>query len=243
MIMRRVACAVGFALALTACNGGRPDTASDAPASAKRNESVAEAPTSPAPATQDAARQTALVLPGVFAPESTPDSLRQHFGAANVQVGKVPGAEGESFPGVILFPDDPARRAYLYFEDEANLRGLVRVRIADAESTWRLDNGIAIGTTLAELVRRNGKPITYTGLGWDYGGTVQDLHGGALAASQNGPIIRGWRLGAKDLDASAEDAYPIGEGSFDSNDPRYPRQGETVAVNELWLTFPGSEGR
>lgn len=242
MILGRVACAMGFALSLTACDraGG---TATDAPAPAKQNEAVA---TSVAPATTAAdpqAKQAGLVLPGVFAPDSTPDSLRRHFGAANVQAGRVPGAEGESSPGVILFPDDPARRAYLYFQDETHLRGLASVRIADPESVWRFDDGIAIGTTLAELVRRNGKPITYSGLGWDYGGAVQDLHGGALAARQKSPIVRSWRLGPRDIEATRDDAYPIGDGSFASDDPRYPRQGETVAVSELWVSFPVQDGR
>lgn len=31
--------------------------------------------------------------------------------------------------------------------------------------------------TLAELVKRNGAPISFYGLDWDYGGSVQDWHG------------------------------------------------------------------
>ncbi len=33
-----------------------------------------------------------------------------------------------------------------------------------------LDNGVKIGTTLSELVKLNGKPFTFTGFDWDYGG-------------------------------------------------------------------------
>jgi hypothetical protein len=209
------------------------------------NREVAPATTpSPDPARAPVlaqAQAASLTLPGVFAPDSTPDTLRRQFGDANVRIGDVPGAEGENARGVILFNDDPTLRAYLYFQDETTLRGLVQVRIAETPSQWRMDDGIAIGTTLAELVRRNGRPISYSGLGWDYGGNVQDLHGGALAAQREGAVIRSWRLGPRDPDAAADDDYPIGDGSFRSDDARWPRQGETLAVSELWVSFPGED--
>lgn len=229
--------ALVLALALAACN--RPAPPVEPPAGASATAPAAQAPTASAAPPAEAVSDT-LVLPGPLAADSTPDTLRRQFGAAYVQIGDVPGAEGETARGVILFPDDPTRRAYLYFQDETRLRGLSLVRVFDAGSRWKLDDGIAIGTTLAELVRRNGKPITYSGLGWDYGGAVQDLGGGALEP-RKGPLMRSWRLGPKDSEADAADAYPIGEGSYRSDDPRYPRQGDAVVVNELSVTFPGED--
>ncbi len=61
-------------------------------------------------------------LPGLFAPSTGVSWLQQRFGEAKVRVADVPGGEGETSRGVILFPDDPARRAYLYFQDEKRLR-------------------------------------------------------------------------------------------------------------------------
>ena len=179
------------------------------------------------------------MLPGVFAPDSTPESLRAAFGDANVHIGEVPGAEGETSRGVILFPDDSTRRAYVYFQDAEKLRGLAQVRILETQSQWRLDDGVAIGTTLAELVERNGKPISFSGFGWDYGGGVQDLHGGALAKPQEGAVRTGWRLGPRE--DAGEDSYPSGDAIFRSDDPRYPKQGDAVAVSELWVSFPGED--
>ena len=57
-------------------------------------------------------------LPGLFAPSTSVVWLQQRFGQANVRVADVPGGEGETSRGVILFADDPTRRAYLYFQDE-----------------------------------------------------------------------------------------------------------------------------
>jgi hypothetical protein len=43
-------------------------------------------------------------LPALFAPSTSVSWLRQRFGKANVHVADVPGGEGETSRGVILFP-------------------------------------------------------------------------------------------------------------------------------------------
>lgn len=227
---------------LIACSQQQPGSheavAPARPAPAAPAASVGPPPAAGAPAEQRAE----YVLPGNFAPDTTVETLRELFGDAQVKVGDVPGTEGETFRGVILFPGDSSRRAYLYFQDEQALRGLSLVRVFEPETRWRLDNGIALGTTLDELVKRNGRPIEYTGLGWDYGGTVTDLHDGALTPPGNDAVMRSWKLGAKDVEGNAASkAYPIGEGTFSSNDPRYPEQGRNVVVRELSISFPGED--
>lgn len=239
----RTALAIACALLLVACNReAAPVTTQEAKPSPTPAQAPAQAP-APAAAPQPGApadeTTATLVLPGKFAPDSTADSLRQTFGAANVQIGEVPGAEGETSRGVILFSDDATRRAYLYFQDADKLHGLLQVRVFEPESQWHMDDGIKIGTTLADLVKRNGKPITFSGFGWDYGGAVQDLHGGTLTAQREGSVIRSWRLGPRD-DAK-EDDYPSGDASFRSDDPHYPKQGEAIVVSELWVSFPGED--
>ncbi|NUO76476.1 MAG: hypothetical protein HOQ32_10715, partial [Lysobacter sp.] len=198
-------------------------------------------PAAPQPAAAPAT--TALVLPGDFAPDTTPDQLRQRFGAANVRLGKVPGAEGEEFPGVILFPDDPNKRAYLYFQNEQTLQGLSLVRVLDRESTWTLDNGVRMGLPLAELVALNGKPISFYGLEWDYGGTIVDYHGGKLDARKDEQVGRSASLGLRDNGDQGipNGATPVGEGTYSSADPKYPEQGKWIVVSELSASFPGED--
>jgi hypothetical protein len=227
---------------LVACSQQQPGSHEAAapakPAPAAPATPVEPPPTAGLPAEQDAE----YVLPGDFAPDTTIETLRKRFGDAQVKIGNVPGAEGENFRGVILFPDDSTRRAYLYFQDEQALRGLSLARVFEPDTRWRLDSGIAMGMTLDELVKRNGRPIEYTGLGWDYGGTVTDLHDGALTAPGNDAVMRSWKLGAKEAEGgAASKAYPIGEGSFSSDDPRYPGQGRNVVVRELSISFPGED--
>ena len=139
-----------------------------------------------------------FVLPGPLSAATEPDGLRRIYGAQNVEEGQVPGAEGEMFHGVILFPKDPARTAYVYFQDEKTLTGLSLVRVFGPVSQWKLDNGIRIGTPLSEVLRRNGKPIRFYGLDWDYGGTITEWNGGKLAPRDDEPVRRAIHLGARE---------------------------------------------
>jgi len=227
---------------LIACSRSQPD-ARDANAPAAPAPAVPAASGAPSPpAATQADEGIDYLLPGEFAPDTTVETLRRRFGEAQVEIGEVPGAEGETFRGVILFPGDDTRRAYLYFQDEQALRGLSLVRVFEPGTRWRLDSGIEMGMTLEEVARRNGRAIEYTGLGWDYGGTVTDLHDGALAPARNDAVVRSFELGAKDVDGEpAADAYPLGEGTFSSDDPRYPGQGRNVIVRELAVSFPGED--
>ena len=169
-------------------------------------------------------------LPGSFNPGTSRDWLEQRFGAANVRVGDVPGAEGETSRGVILFPDDPKRRAYVYFKDAEHLRGLAMVRVMDAGSRWQLDNGMAIDTPLSELVAMNDKPLAFTGFDWDYGGVVSDWHGGRLQPPRPGRVSTRSAAGP-----SQRGEWPLSgwRRPFASDDPRYPHLGDVVIVGEI----------
>lgn len=243
MSATRVAAALACALALAGCQR-------EAAAPAPKTHAPAAAAT-PAPATtiaaDDTPRQPALapvgdyVLPGALAPDLGVEQLRQLFGADNVAIDeRLPGAEGEEFRGVRLFDGDPTRRARVYFQDSETLRGLSIVVVDEPGSRWRLDNGLKMGQTLAELARLNGKPLRFYGLDWDYGGAVSDWNGGALAPKDGDPVRRNARLGLAE-DAPTQAKVPAGDGEFSSDDKRYPEQGRLLRVGELSVSFPGED--
>lgn len=186
----------------------------------------------------DPANPATWRLPGQFSAATTEAWLRQRFGDGNVRVGDVPRGEGETSRGILLFPDDPPRRAYLYFQDEQHLRGLSLFRVVDSGSRWRLDNGIGIGTPLSKLLAMNGRPIRFSGFDWDYGGGVSDWNGGALEPAGDDPQRAIVRLTHGDAPA---DAYPMGDAVFSSDDPRYPHLGDVVSVGEIGISFPGED--
>ncbi len=244
----RVVRSAGLAavLALGACNAppaAAPDAAAPAPSAAPARAAPPPAPTASAVETSPATDASAAdyVLPGDFAPDVGLERLRARFGAANVRIDEnLPGAEGETFRGVTLFADDPSRRARLYFQDQQNLRGLSLIQIHDAGSRWRLDNGVAVGMRLSELVRLNGRPIRFSGLDWDLGGAVLDWNGGALAGREDDPVQRNVRLDYAGP-PGREAEVPVGEDAYASDDPAYPGQGELLQVSILAVFLPGQD--
>ena len=174
-------------------------------------------------------------LPGPFAPDATPEMLRARFGTANVRVVEdLPMAEGETTRGIVLYPDDPTRRASLYFQDAERLRGLSLVSIEDAGSRWHYAGDVRIGMTLARLAAVNRAPVGYYGLSWDYGGYVVDWNGGTLHRPGQG-VRLGTAPGASDAD------YPQGDSEFRSDDPRWPGAGDALVVESLQYSPPGED--
>lgn len=178
-----------------------------------------------------------LLLPGKLRRDTTIADLQAQYGRGNVRIGDVPGPEGTTEQGAILFPDDPARRAYVYFHDGMQPRRLESVRVFDPESRWQLECGVRIGMPFHALRRLNGKPFRFGGLGWDYGGYV-DWNGGTLARRDGDAAEIGVRLDAHDQAQVDADTYPIGEGVYSSDDPAWPRMAAALMVSQISVSFP-----
>jgi len=213
-------------------------SADDAPVVSRPDAAIDSASPATDATPADAADPATWRLPGQFSAATTEAWLRQRFGDANVRVADVPGGEGETSRGILLFPDDPSRRAYLYFQDAQQLRGLSLVRVMDPGSHWRLDNGIGIGTPLSTLVAMNGKPIRFSGFDWDYGGGISDWNGGRLEPAGDQPQRPIVRLTHGEAPPRS---YPMGDAVFSSDDPQYPHLGDVVSVGEIGMSFPGED--
>ena len=177
--------------------------------------------------------ESTYLLPGFFHAKVTLENLRRRFGAKNVRIEKVNGAEGEQFDGIVLFGNDPQRRAEIFFADDANQRGIGSIRVIGDKSRWHFDNGLRIGVTLAELAAKNGAPISYTGLDWDYGGAITDWHGGRLEAmtKDSPPKSVGLRH------AENASGIPLGEGTYRSDDKKYAKALSALYVGTLSVGF------
>ena len=232
-----------FALTLTACNPSTSPPATNVPAAAPSSVAAAQAPAAaaspvaPTPAQPTTAASAAsapaaypapeiiqldLLNVGVATARDTLDSLKQKYGAKTIKDGDVPGAEGEELDGWILYPDDPKRRIYIYLDDAGVRPSLLRV--LDGESQWQRSDGIRMGLTLTRLIALNGgKPIEFSGFGWDYGGAISDWHGGAM---ENGKVGGGLTLCPPDFpEGQYPENYPSGDAQFSSS-------------NELVLRYP-----
>ena len=110
-------------------------------------------------------------------------SLLRRF-AGNARRETLPGAEGETMPGVVLYPRDPQRRIEVAFSD-ARLTQVSTLTLRGATSVWSV-GGMALGDGIDQITSSNGRGFALTGFEWDYGGSVIDLKGGALSRLPGG---------------------------------------------------------
>lgn len=174
-----------------------------------------------------------LACDGALGPKTTHEAVVARWGA-DVRVEKVDGAEGETLAATVIFPDDPARRLELFWADDSR-KALATVRLSPT-SSWIAPDGLAIGTTLAEAEKANGRPFALSGFEWDYGGMVTDWKGGALATPQPGGCVVavGFEPSPKASDTAR--AAVAGDTTFSSADPKM--RAALPVVKQLSFGYP-----
>ena len=101
----------------------------------------------------------------------------------------VPGMAGKPVKGVVLYPDDPARRLEIAFWDDAQT-AVESVTTAAKATAWTGPWGLHAGSTLAEVVAANGQNFSLTGFNWDYGGYISNFWGGKLLKPHGGCAVQ-----------------------------------------------------
>ncbi|HEY0660901.1 MAG TPA: hypothetical protein VGD21_06255, partial [Lysobacter sp.] len=104
--------------ALCACQTGKPSVATDVGAQAATP--------------QDAPADSLFLLPGPFSQRTTVVDLETRFGKSNVQISEARNDDGTLERSVVLFPEDPTRRAFVGFHDAENLSDLQSISVRDA---------------------------------------------------------------------------------------------------------------
>jgi hypothetical protein len=170
----------------------------------------------PSEAATTAAATTTTVSAGGFElscaafANATGASLEQRFGAANVVQQNIPGAEGEEAPGTVLFPNDPARRVEIFWNDTAGRTSPSSITISGTQgqrSQWTGPHGLVLGESMTDVERANGGAFVLYGFEWDYGGTVTDWRGGALAPQDNCHVRVGFQPAGDAGRASGDSAF------------------------------------
>jgi hypothetical protein len=233
--MRPLLLAAFAALLATACTPA--PTPSPAPAT-PTPPAPAVAPASPAPEEpQVEAPAETWVLPGSLEPLTTRLQLEARFGKDNVREDTFPGAEGiGTYPVLVVFPDDPRKRLELVLDADNPDAPIRELRVRGPDSLWHTASGLRAGMHLADLVALNGEPVSFYGLDWDYGGTVQDWHGGRLANAVDNPLFHRVTLAARKEAGDA--ALPVGDTTFRSDDAKWPTIGKDLVVAELGISWP-----
>ena len=136
---------------------------------------------------QAAPQEDWLIVPGVrvgpITAGTAPTELVEMFGEANVQPGEIQQQEGPPRIGTVVYPDEPARRLEIIWQELEDRRTPWRIFIRGDSSAWTTQGGVTLGTTLKELEQVNGGVFGLAGFMWDYSGTVMSWEGGSLASA------------------------------------------------------------
>lgn len=114
---------------------------------------------------------------GKITAHSTLLDLQKAYGTDNVRLEQVSGAEGETYPGAVLFPNEPRKRLEIIWAEKSKTPEsiLIREEADESENTgtlWHTGEGVTLGTSLKTLEALNRGPFTLSGFDWDYGGMV-----------------------------------------------------------------------
>lgn len=205
--------------------------------SCKPGEKTGAAPTEAADSKKSSLADGFLVLPGDYSESTTLAELEARFGKGNVR------REMEPEPRVVLFPDDPTRRAYVTFYERETFEHFAGISVTDAGSRWRGKQGVQVGMTLAKVRELNGKPFYYSGFD---GQKQARAHGGWSPALDDNDgslgkfdVSEGERL-YFDIDFGVRDPLPQGQvpalpvdEHLSSDDPRFPNLGEAIVVTGI----------
>lgn len=222
---------------LVACSPAPAPT--PAPPAAKPAPVAVPAAETPAPVETETAAPVveSWELPGDLGPLTTQAQLEARFGKANLREETFDGAEGiGTYPVLVAFPDDAAKRLELLLDADNKDAPIQELRVSNPDSQWHDATGLRPGMTLGELVKLNGAPVSFYGLAWDYGGTVQDWHGGKLANAVGNPLFRRVTLAARE--GADDNSLPQGDATFRSDDPKWTNAGKDLVVGELGISWP-----
>jgi hypothetical protein len=176
---------------------------------------------------------------GPFGRDGSDAKLAAKYGAANVTIEEDVKLDGEVVKVTILFPNDPARRLKIEWKDRKARRNPRVITIEHEHSTWSVA-GVAIGTSLVDLERLNGRPFKLNYFEGDYGGDIFDWRGGRFDAPLPGGCLFGASIGiAETLPETvgkAMNAEIIENGALLSSGPGLRAAQPTVG--QIFISFP-----
>ncbi len=171
-----------------------------------------------------------LVIPGervgLITATTTEAALQDIYDAKDLKIQSIPIAEGDTQEGGVLYPGT-RNELEIIWESEASEGTPAFVRIGRDSTEWRTRDGITIGTTLEKLEDLNGKPFTFYGFEWDYGGLITDWNDGNLSSNLIIALI------PQNFDKLSNDL--LGEVQLSSDDPRV--RALQAKVGSIVVTF------
>ena len=108
------------------------------------------------------------------------DFLLTTYGSANVKDERVCGPECADSIDVTRINPDTKNEFIVYWKDSLYHRAISFIETRVENSPYHTAAGLKTGSTLQDLLKENGKSISFSGFGWDYGGYIQSFQNGKL---------------------------------------------------------------
>lgn len=163
----------------------------------------------------------------------TAETIKSRF-KGETAIEEVAGAEGETTKALTLFAKDPARKLVVsFFDDE--MTKLSAIGPAEGAKHWTV-KGLALGSSLEDVVKANGGKFEVSGFEWDYGGFVTDLKGGRLSSLDGGCMVM---VRFNPPEGAEVPAALSGEKSIASSDPKLAKL--KPRVSDLQLGWAGDD--
>lgn len=117
------------------------------------------------------------------------------------------------------------------WDDSLFHKKILAIEAVHENHPFKTTDGVRYGTTLAELVTINGAKISFTGFGWDFGGLLNDFHGGKLSYKEGKPHI-GYEL---DINLTQQYDEILGDQVIDTDMPAAKKFLENILVKKISL--------
>jgi hypothetical protein len=114
---------------------------------------------------------------GAITKSTTLAQLKEAYGAKNVKRADLPGPEGTTLKGAIVFAGGE-REMHVIWNDEKPEKEVFDVRLFGA--SWVIAGKLKLGASIADVEAANGGPFKISGFNWDLGGFA-NFEGGKLA--------------------------------------------------------------
>ena len=112
--------------------------------------------------------------------KTTEEELVTLFGPGNVSRGQVNTSSVNLEPATLIYPST-SNEIRVTWKDEARTQ-VKAIYIDQQGGKWKTPGGIRIGVSLTDLCKINEAPVSFYGLDWEYGGTVESWKKGRLAS-------------------------------------------------------------
>jgi hypothetical protein len=166
--------------------------------------------------------------------DSTHTKVVQAAGAAHVAYQRVDTGGGDKIGATVVYPKDPTHRLEVVWTDHKARTKPSTIRVGN-KSVWAMENGLKIGSTIAEVEALNGKPFRIYGFGWEMGGMLLDWLDGKLAKLAGGCTLQ-VRFAIPDERAPAAGHPALGENELVSSASSVRALAPTVI--EYSLSYP-----